>query len=113
MAEEKRDVARMVEEGAKTAGLTIAPEYLPNVILNVERSLDDRAAVARARSRGRSHVGPGVPAMSDPTSKAATATEIAGAVMSGKVKAAAVIDAAAEAHRGGRAHDQRLHRCRD
>jgi len=32
--------------------------------------------------------------MSDPLSKAATATEIAGAVMSGKVKAAAVIDAA-------------------
>ncbi|MFN4015154.1 MAG: AtzE family amidohydrolase [Reyranella sp.] len=31
--------------------------------------------------------------MSDPLSKAATATEIAGAVMSGKVKAAAVIDA--------------------
>jgi hypothetical protein len=29
----------MVEEGAKTAGLAIAPEYLPNVILNVERSL--------------------------------------------------------------------------
>jgi hypothetical protein len=39
MAEEKRDVVRMVEEGAKTAGLAIAPEYLPNVILNVERSL--------------------------------------------------------------------------
>ncbi len=39
MAEEKRDVARLVEEGAKTASLTIAPEYLPNVILNVERSL--------------------------------------------------------------------------
>jgi AtzE family amidohydrolase len=32
--------------------------------------------------------------MSDPLSKAATATEIAGAVMSGKVKATAVIDAA-------------------
>ena len=32
-------------------------------------------------------------AMNDPLSKAATATEIAGAVMSGKVKAAAVIDA--------------------
>ncbi len=31
--------------------------------------------------------------MSDPLSKSATATEIAGAVMSGKVKAAAVIDA--------------------
>ena len=31
--------------------------------------------------------------MSDPLSKAATATEIAGAVMSGRVKAAAVIDA--------------------
>jgi hypothetical protein len=43
MAEEKRDVARMVEEGAKTVGLAIAPEYLPNVILNVERSL----AIAR------------------------------------------------------------------
>lgn len=39
MAEEKRDVARMVEEGARTAELAIAPEYLPNVILNVERSL--------------------------------------------------------------------------
>lgn len=39
MAEQKRDVTRMVEEGAKTAGLVIAPEYLPNVILNVERSL--------------------------------------------------------------------------
>lgn len=43
MAEEKRDVTRMVEEGAKTACLTIAPEYLPNVILNVERSI----AIAR------------------------------------------------------------------
>ncbi|MBU8872271.1 DUF4089 domain-containing protein [Reyranella sp. MMS21-HV4-11] len=43
MAEEKRDVARLVEEGAKTLGLAIAPEYLPNVILNVERSL----AIAR------------------------------------------------------------------
>ena len=31
--------------------------------------------------------------MTDPLSKTATATEIAGAVMSGKVKAAAVIDA--------------------
>jgi hypothetical protein len=39
MAEEKRDVARMVEEGARTADLKISPEYLPNVILNVERAL--------------------------------------------------------------------------
>ncbi|NQW54099.1 MAG: DUF4089 domain-containing protein [Rhodospirillales bacterium] len=39
MAEEKPDVARMVEEGAKIVGLTIAPEYKANVILNVERSL--------------------------------------------------------------------------
>ena len=39
MAEEKPDVARMVEEGAKILGLTIAPEYRANVILNVERSL--------------------------------------------------------------------------
>ena len=39
MAEEKPDVARKVEEGAKIVGLTIAPEYKANVILNVERSL--------------------------------------------------------------------------
>lgn len=39
MAEDKPDVARMVEEGAKVLGLTIAPEYRANVILNVERSL--------------------------------------------------------------------------
>jgi len=39
MAQEKPDVARMVEEGAKIVGLTIAPEYRANVILNVERSL--------------------------------------------------------------------------
>ncbi len=34
-----------------------------------------------------------VPAMSDPLSKSATATEIAHAIAGGKVKAAAVIDA--------------------
>jgi hypothetical protein len=39
MADEKPDVARMVEEGAKAIGLTIAPEYRANVILNIERSL--------------------------------------------------------------------------
>jgi hypothetical protein len=39
MADEKPDVARMVEEGAKVLGLAIAPEYRANVILNVERSL--------------------------------------------------------------------------
>lgn len=43
MAEEKPDVARMVEEGAKALGLAIAPEYRANVILNVERSM----AIAR------------------------------------------------------------------
>jgi len=43
MADEKPDVARMVEEGAKAIGLTIAPEYRANVILNIERSL----AIAR------------------------------------------------------------------
>lgn len=43
MAEEKPDVARMVEEGAKIVGLMIAPEYRANVILNVERSM----AIAR------------------------------------------------------------------
>jgi len=43
MADEKPDVARMVEEGAKAVGLVIAPEYRANVILNVERAL----AIAR------------------------------------------------------------------
>jgi hypothetical protein len=35
----KPDVARWVDEGAKAIGLTIAVEYRANVILNVERSL--------------------------------------------------------------------------
>ena len=39
MADEKPDVARWVDEGAKAIGLPIAPEYRANVILNVERSL--------------------------------------------------------------------------
>ncbi|CAN5270541.1 hypothetical protein BH10PSE6_BH10PSE6_29700 [soil metagenome] len=39
MADEKPDVAHWVDEGAKAIGLTIAPEYRANVILNVERSL--------------------------------------------------------------------------
>jgi hypothetical protein len=39
MTEDKPDVARLVEEGAKAIGLAIAPEYRANVILNVERSM--------------------------------------------------------------------------
>ena len=39
MADDKPDVARLVEEGAKAIGLPIAPEYRANVILNVERSM--------------------------------------------------------------------------
>ena len=39
MADEKPDIARWVDEGAKAIGLPIAPEYRANVILNVERSL--------------------------------------------------------------------------
>ena len=35
----KPDIARWVDEGTKAIGLTIAPEYRANVILNVERSL--------------------------------------------------------------------------
>ena len=50
--------------------------------------------------------------MSDPLSKQATATEIARAVMSGKVKAAAVVEAALKRIEAGRAHGQRLHRRR-
>ena len=39
MADEKPDVARLVDEAAKALGLPIAPEYRANVILNYERSL--------------------------------------------------------------------------
>ena len=39
MAEDKPDVARLVDETAKAIGLTIAPEYRDKVILNYERSL--------------------------------------------------------------------------
>jgi hypothetical protein len=39
VADEKPDIARWVDEGAKAIGLPIAPEYRANVILNVERSL--------------------------------------------------------------------------
>jgi len=39
VADDKPDVARLVDEGAKAIGLPIAPEYRANVILNVERSL--------------------------------------------------------------------------
>ena len=39
MADDKPDVARLVDEAAKAIGLPIAPEYRANVILNVERSL--------------------------------------------------------------------------
>lgn len=39
MAKDKPDIARLVDEGAKAIGLPIAPEYRPNVILNVERAL--------------------------------------------------------------------------
>lgn len=39
MADEKPDVARLVDEAAKALGLPITPEYRANVILNYERSL--------------------------------------------------------------------------
>jgi hypothetical protein len=39
VADEKPDVARWVDEAAKAIGLSIAPQYRANVILNVERSL--------------------------------------------------------------------------
>jgi hypothetical protein len=43
MAEDKPDIARLVDEAAKALGLPIAPEYRANVIVNYERSL----AIAR------------------------------------------------------------------
>ena len=43
MADDKPDIARLVDEAAKAIGLSIAPEYRDKVILNYERSL----AIAR------------------------------------------------------------------
>ena len=39
MADEKPDIARLVDEAAKAIGLTIAPEYRANVVVNYERSM--------------------------------------------------------------------------
>jgi hypothetical protein len=39
VADDKPDIARWVDEGAKAIGLPIAPEYRDKVILNVERLL--------------------------------------------------------------------------
>ena len=39
MADDKPDIARLVDEAAKAIGLPIAEEYRANVILNYERSL--------------------------------------------------------------------------
>jgi 1-carboxybiuret hydrolase subunit AtzG-like len=39
VAEEKPDIARLVDEAAKAIGLPIAPEYRANVLVNYERSL--------------------------------------------------------------------------
>ncbi|NDH62560.1 MAG: DUF4089 domain-containing protein [Alphaproteobacteria bacterium] len=39
VADEKPDIARLVDEAAKAIGLPIAPGSRANVILNVERSL--------------------------------------------------------------------------
>ena len=43
MAQDKPDIACLVDEAAKALGLPIAPEYRANVIVNYERSL----AIAR------------------------------------------------------------------
>jgi hypothetical protein len=39
VAEDKPDIARLVDEAAKAIGLPIAPEYRANVLANYERSL--------------------------------------------------------------------------
>jgi len=39
VADDKPDIGRWVDEGAKAIGLPIAPQYRANVILNIERSL--------------------------------------------------------------------------
>lgn len=43
MADDKPDIARLIDEAAKAIGLPIAPEYRANVIVNYERSM----AIAR------------------------------------------------------------------
>ena len=94
VAEQKPDIARLVDEAAKAIGLPIAAEYRANVLVNYRALAGDCPAAARGRARRRADAGAGVPAMSDPLSKQATAAEIARAVMSGKAKAAAVVEAA-------------------
>jgi len=39
VADEKPDIAKLVDEAAKAIGLPIAPEYRDKVLLNYERSL--------------------------------------------------------------------------
>lgn len=39
VADQKPDIGRWVDEGAKAIGLPIASEYRDNVILNLERAL--------------------------------------------------------------------------
>ena len=39
VAEDKPDIARLVDEAAKALDLPIAPQYRANVIVNYERSL--------------------------------------------------------------------------
>jgi hypothetical protein len=39
MPDEKPDIGKLVDEAAKAIGLTIAPEYRANVIVNYERSM--------------------------------------------------------------------------
>jgi hypothetical protein len=39
VADEKPDVGRLVDEAAKAIGLSIAPQYRANVIVNYERSM--------------------------------------------------------------------------
>jgi hypothetical protein len=39
MAEDKPDIARLIDEAAKAIDLPIAPEYRDKVLLNYERSM--------------------------------------------------------------------------
>ena len=93
MADEKPDIGLLVDEAAKAIGLPIAPQYRANVIVNSERPMLIAAPCSRSSSttssRPRRYSGHGRSAL-----QAATASGIARALMSGKVKAAAVIEAA-------------------
>ena len=80
MADDKPDIARWVDEGAKAIGLPIAPEYRDKVILNVERSLAIAQPLLALELDDAADPVAGLPAMSGHPVEGRHASEIARAV---------------------------------